>query len=258
MPRPPLRPRRGLGRGAGQPGARPLRPRAGAGPARLLPLPRRRLRPRPRRASARPGRPTTATPRPTSLQALLHAVEPPRQELFRRLNLAPGGTAALVRMREDLIRHGGKEPELRRVDDDFAHLFGSWFNRGFLVLRRIDWSTPADILERLIRYEAVHEIQGWDDLRRRVQPADRRCFGFFHPSLLDEPLIFVAGGAHPRDPGLDPGSARGGARGAAGRPGDDGRVLLDQQLPARPARRLVRQLPDQAGGRGALAATCRA
>lgn len=130
-------------------------------------------------------------PEPERLQALLHAVEPPRQELFRRLNLAPGGTAALVRMREDLIRHGGREPELRRVDDDFAHLFGSWFNRGFLVLRRIDWSTPADILERLIRYEAVHEIEGWDDLRRRVQPADRRCFGFFHPSMLDEPLIFV-------------------------------------------------------------------
>ena len=130
-------------------------------------------------------------PNPASLQQLLEAVEPPRQELFRRLNLAPGGTAALVAMREDLIKHGGKEPELRTVDDDFAHLFGSWFNRGFLVLRPICWSTPADILERIIRYEAVHEIQGWDDLRRRVQPSDRRCFGFFHPSLIEEPLIFV-------------------------------------------------------------------
>jgi malonyl-CoA decarboxylase len=128
---------------------------------------------------------------PGNLQALLEAVEPPRQELFRRLNLAPGGTAALVGMREDLIRHGGKEAPLRKVDDDFAHLFGSWFNRGFLVLRPICWSTPADILERIIRYEAVHEIQGWDDLRRRVQPSDRRCFAFFHPSLIDEPLIFV-------------------------------------------------------------------
>ena len=128
---------------------------------------------------------------PTNLQSLLEAVEPPRQELFRRLNLAPGGTAALVSMREDLIKHGGKEPELRKVDDDFAHLFGSWFNRGFLIVRPIDWSTPADILERIIRYEAVHEIQGWDDLRRRVQPSDRRCFAFFHPSLVDEPLIFV-------------------------------------------------------------------
>ncbi|MFL5335793.1 MAG: malonyl-CoA decarboxylase [Geminicoccaceae bacterium] len=130
-------------------------------------------------------------PSPANLQQLLEVVEPPRQELFRRLNLAPGGTAALVAMREDLLKHGGKEPALRKVDDDFAHLFGSWFNRGFLVLRRIDWSTPADILERIIRYEAVHEIQGWEDLRRRVQPSDRRCFGFFHPSLIDEPLIFV-------------------------------------------------------------------
>jgi malonyl-CoA decarboxylase len=128
---------------------------------------------------------------PDNLQRLLEAVEPPRQELFRRFNLAPGGTAALVAMREDLLKHGGKEPALRKVDDDFAHLFGSWFNRGFLVVRRIDWSTPADILERIIRYEAVHEIQGWEDLRRRVQPSDRRCFGFFHPSLIDEPLIFV-------------------------------------------------------------------
>ncbi len=128
---------------------------------------------------------------PTNLQALLEAVEPPRQELLRRLNLAPGGTAALVAMREDLIKHGGKEAQLRKLDDDFAHLFGSWFNRGFLVLRPIDWSSPADMLERIIRYEAVHEIQGWNDLRRRVQPSDRRCFGFFHPSLIDEPLIFV-------------------------------------------------------------------
>jgi malonyl-CoA decarboxylase len=130
-------------------------------------------------------------PEPASLQRLLQVVEPPRQELFRRLNLAPDGTAALVQMREDLIKHGGKEPELKSVDDDFAHLFGSWFNRGFLVLRPICWSTPADILERIIRYEAVHAIQGWDDLRRRVQPSDRRCFAFFHPSLVDEPLIFV-------------------------------------------------------------------
>src|SRR3712207_2184790 len=94
-------------------------------------------------------------------------------------------------MREDLLRHGDGDPDLASVDDDLAHLLSSWFNRGFLVLRRIDWSTPADILERIIRYEAVHAIRDWDDLRRRVQPLDRRCFGFFHPSLVDEPLIFV-------------------------------------------------------------------
>src|SRR4051812_3698391 len=128
---------------------------------------------------------------PAGLRALLGAVEPPRQELFRRLNLAPGGTAALVRMREDLLGHGGDEPGLAGVDDDLAHLLSSWFNRGFLVLRRVDWSTPADILERIIRHEAVHAIRDWHDLRRRVQPPDRRCFAFFHPSLVDEPLIFV-------------------------------------------------------------------
>ena len=103
-------------------------------------------------------------------------------------------------------------PQLRKVDDDFAHLFGSWFNRGFLVLRQIDWSSPADILERIIRYEAVHEIQGWDDLRRRVQPTDRRCFGFFHPSLIDEPLIFVEVALTRETRGLDPVAAGRGAR----------------------------------------------
>ncbi|SED57364.1 malonyl-CoA decarboxylase [Rhodobacter sp. 24-YEA-8] len=125
------------------------------------------------------------------MEALHSASEPRRQELLRRLNLAPGGTAALVRMREELIGHLRDQPELRRVDQDFAHLFGSWFNRGFLGLRRIDWNTPASILEKIIRYEAVHAIRNWDDLRNRLQPGDRRCYGFFHPQLTDEPLIFV-------------------------------------------------------------------
>lgn len=119
------------------------------------------------------------------------ASEPRRQELFRRLNLAPGGTALLVRMREQLLDVLDKRGDLAPVDDDFVHLFSSWFNRGFLVLRRIDWSTPAIVLEKIIRYEAVHEIRGWDDLRRRIDPPDRRCFAFFHPALIDEPLIFV-------------------------------------------------------------------
>ena len=122
----------------------------------------------------------------------LHAAsEPRRQELFRRLNLAPGGTAALVRMREQLIDVLGHRDDLSAVDDDFVHLFSSWFNRGFLVLRRIDWSTPAIVLDKIIRYEAVHEISDWDDLRRRIDPSDRRCYAFFHPALVDEPLIFV-------------------------------------------------------------------
>ncbi len=124
--------------------------------------------------------------------AEVHAAsEPRRQELFRRLNLAPGGTAALVRMREQLMDSLDHRDDLRAVDDDFIHLFSSWFNRGFLVLRRINWSTPAIVLEKIIRYEAVHEIRDWEDLRRRIDPADRRCYAFFHPALVDEPLIFV-------------------------------------------------------------------
>ncbi len=122
----------------------------------------------------------------------LHAAsEPRRLELFRRLNLAPGGTAALVRMREQLLDAMDHRDDLAVVDNDFVHLFSSWFNRGFLVLRRIDWSTSASILEKIIRYEAVHEISDWADLRRRIDPPDRRCYAFFHPALVDEPLIFV-------------------------------------------------------------------
>ena len=124
--------------------------------------------------------------------ARLHAAsEPRRQELFRRLNLAPGGTTALVKMREQLMDALPNRPDLQPVDEDFVHLFTSWFNRGFLVLRHIDWSTPANILEKIIRYEAVHEISDWDDLRRRIDPEDRRCYAFFHPAMVDDPLIFV-------------------------------------------------------------------
>ncbi len=119
------------------------------------------------------------------------AAEPRRQELFRRLNLAPNGTAALVRMREQLIDAMDHRDDLGVVDADFVHLFSSWFNRGFLVLRRIGWSTPAAILEKIIRYEAVHAIRDWDDLRRRIDTPDHRCYAFFHPALVDEPLIFV-------------------------------------------------------------------
>jgi malonyl-CoA decarboxylase len=121
---------------------------------------------------------------------LANAAEPPRQELLRRMNLSPGGTAALVAMRKEILARLRQQPELKPLDADLAHLFASWFNRGFLELRRIDWETPASVLEKLIRYEAVHEVEGWDDLRRRLAP-DRRCFGFFHPSLPGEPLIFV-------------------------------------------------------------------
>jgi malonyl-CoA decarboxylase len=119
------------------------------------------------------------------------ASEPRRQELIRRLNRAPGGTSDLVAMRADLLRLMNGHKDLEALDRDVAHLLNSWFNRGFLVLRRIDWSTPANILEQIIRYEAVHEIRDWDDLRRRIDPVDRSCYAFFHPALADAPLIFV-------------------------------------------------------------------
>jgi malonyl-CoA decarboxylase len=121
------------------------------------------------------------------------ASEPRRQELIRRLNRAPGGTSELVALRADLLglMNGGGHKDLAALDRDAVHLLSSWFNRGFLVLRRIDWQTPANILEQIIRYEAVHEIRDWNDLRRRIDPVDRRCYAFFHPALVDEPLIFV-------------------------------------------------------------------
>ena len=123
--------------------------------------------------------------------ALQIAAEPRRQELIRRLNLAPGSTKELVRMRVDLLELIQDHPELTCVDHDFHHLFNSWFNRGFLVLKKIGWDTPASILEKIIEYEAVHKIKSWDDLRSRIEPPDRFCFAFFHPALIDEPLIFV-------------------------------------------------------------------
>ena len=132
-----------------------------------------------------------ASPTAETAGELNAASEPRRLELFRRLNLAPGGTAALVRMREQLLAAVDHRDDLTAIDSDFVHLFSSWFNRGFLVLRRIDWSTSAAILDKIIRYEAVHQIRDWDDLRRRIDPPDRRCYAFFHPALVDDPLIFV-------------------------------------------------------------------
>ena len=119
------------------------------------------------------------------------ASEPQTQNLVRRLNRAPGGTRAVVAMREDLLVAMAEDPSLKPLDDDFRHLLSSWFNRGFLELRRIDWSTSAEILEKIIAYESVHAIAGWDDLRRRVAAPDRQLYAFFHPALTGEPLIFV-------------------------------------------------------------------
>ena len=126
-----------------------------------------------------------------TLEAFMLAAEPRRRELIRRMNMAPEGIYALVSMRRDLLRFVKENRHLQVVDNDFRALFASWFNRGFLNLRRIDWKTPAHILEKLIAYESVHAIQNWDDLRRRLA-RDRRCYAFYHPAFgEDEPLIFV-------------------------------------------------------------------
>jgi malonyl-CoA decarboxylase len=149
-------------------------------------------------------------PCPERLVELQRAVESPRQELFRRLNLGSGGTAALIEMRRCILRGVDEHPSWTAVAEDLAHLLRSWFNGGFLELRRIDWRTPPAVLDNLVKYEAVHQIRDWRELRRRLQD-DRRCFGFFHPALPDEPLVFTelaltAGLSAKVQPLLDPDS----------------------------------------------------
>jgi malonyl-CoA decarboxylase len=131
-----------------------------------------------------------AMPSSHNLATLTAVAEPPRQELLRRFNRAPGGTHTIVHMRERLLDALKKDAELAQVDEDFRHLLSSWFNPGFLKMLRVDWNSPATLLEQVIQHEAVHEIRGWNDLRRRLQK-DRRCFAFFHPTMPEEPLIFV-------------------------------------------------------------------
>ena len=124
------------------------------------------------------------------LTALGKAIEAPRVKLFRRMNMAPDATSVLVKMRGALLQLLADRPELKRVDTDLKHQFVSWFNRGFLELRVIDWDSPAAVLERIIQYESVHAIQGWEDLRSRLRE-NRMCFAFFHPAMPDDPLVFV-------------------------------------------------------------------
>ncbi|GGY91334.1 malonyl-CoA decarboxylase domain-containing protein [Novosphingobium colocasiae] len=124
-------------------------------------------------------------------RALNAATESPSRRLIRLLNLAPQGTQRLIGMREDLLAAPDRSPGLKAFDRELESAFANWFNAGFLELRRIGWDTSARLLERIIAYEAVHEIKGWDDLRRRLEPVDRRCYGFFHPQMQDDPLIFV-------------------------------------------------------------------
>ena len=136
-----------------------------------------------------------AAPGRETYRAFADAAEPRRQELIRRVNRVTDATGRIVGIRADLLRliraGGDGTPMLEALDEDFRHLLSSWFNRGFLLLRPITWKTPAALLEKIIAYEAVHDIEGWRDLRGRLEPADRRCFAFFHPAMPDEPLIFV-------------------------------------------------------------------
>ena len=126
-----------------------------------------------------------------NLITLMKFSEPKRREIFRRCNGISRGTIRLVNLRKRLLGILKKNPELKAVDYDLVYLFKNWFNRGFLILRPINWETPAHILEKIIAYEAVHEINSWDELRLRLAPKDRRCFAFFHPAMQDEPIIFV-------------------------------------------------------------------
>ena len=183
--------------------------------------------------------------------ALATAAEAPRQELFRRLNMVGGGAAALVKLRGRLLGLLPARPHLRPVDADLRHLLSASFNGGFLQLEQISWETPAATLERLIAYEAVHEIHGWDDLRLRLA-ADRRCFAFFHPLLPGEPLIFVEIALTRDLPDRDRTTARRQSDHRRRSRSPYGGLLLDQRLPTRVAGHLVRQLSHQAGGEQAL------
>jgi len=126
-----------------------------------------------------------------NLEIISQLSEPRWRELFRRLNTTSEGTLKLVRLRERIRLLKKESPNLRFFDRSLLILFKYWFNPSFLVLESIDWSTPANILEKIIAYEAVHEINSWDDLRARLAPKDRKCFAFFHPLMPNEPLIFV-------------------------------------------------------------------
>ncbi|MDC1099695.1 malonyl-CoA decarboxylase family protein [Gammaproteobacteria bacterium] len=128
----------------------------------------------------------------TNLGLIGNSSEPRWIELFRRLNATPGGTHRLIKLRERIktLLNDGRE-HLKTLDAGLLKLFKYWFNSSFLVLEKIDWSTPANVLEKIIEYEAVHEINSWDDLRARLAPNDRQCFAFFHPLIPEDPLIFV-------------------------------------------------------------------
>jgi malonyl-CoA decarboxylase len=133
---------------------------------------------------------STPERRPEAEAALRAALEPPRIRLLMQFNALPQGVKFLVDLRAELMKHARKDATLAALDGDLRRLLSSWFDIGFLELRRITWSAPATLLEKLINYEAVHEIRSWEDMKNRLD-SDRRCFAFFHPRMPDEPLIFV-------------------------------------------------------------------
>ena len=123
--------------------------------------------------------------------ALQNANISERKILFRNLNSFDESTTYLVKLRERILSNSSKNQNYKKIDNDLKTLFLDWFNRGFLVLKPIDWNTPAAILEKIIEYESVHQINNWKELRDRINSSDRRCFAFFHPAMGNEPLIFV-------------------------------------------------------------------
>ena len=129
-------------------------------------------------------------PSPEALSHLSQVTESSRQELFRRINRTTGGTATLLSMRVALMACMKTRKGLSAVDADFLHLLSSWFNPGFLRFEHVSWNSSAALLEKIIQHEAVHAIDSWTHLRRRLE-SDRRCYAFFHPQLPNEPLIFV-------------------------------------------------------------------
>lgn len=132
----------------------------------------------------------TIEARVTAERGMKEALTPPRLRLLRQFNALPEGVKFLVDLRADLLAVRDMSPQLAALDDDLRALLESWFDLGFLDLRQITWQSPAALLEKLIAYEAVHEIKSWDDLRSRLE-SDRRCFALFHPRMPEEPLAFV-------------------------------------------------------------------
>ena len=130
------------------------------------------------------------SPNEKTLANLFKASEGKRRELFRRMNMAPNGTSIIVALREDLLKTLKTNKNLRALDDDLKHLFKAWFNPGFLKLEKITWDTKAAVLEKIIKYERVHQMKDMNELKRRLGE-DRRFFSYFHPALEDEPIIFV-------------------------------------------------------------------